>query len=149
MLLQKFEPFFDLYTFMDGTRIIRPKKLDRDGNVCGTRKRDMSAVVCLGLVLMWFRTRRSCARALAMIFRQTSTPMYKWLKFVRRVLMFYLLKDPDARISLPIVRDVKNYQDAIGAKYLEVKEVWAAADGLKLWVKKPGNYIIQNMFYNG
>ena len=25
MLLQKFEPFFDLYTFMDGTRIIRPK----------------------------------------------------------------------------------------------------------------------------
>ena len=63
--------------------------------------------------------------------------------------MFYLLKDPDARISLPTVRDIKNYQNAIEAKYIEVKEVWAAADGLKLWVKKPGNYRIENMFYNG
>ena len=60
--------------------------------------------------------------------------------------MFCLLNDPDARIPLPTAADVKRYQDAIGAKYPDVKEVWAAANGLKLWVQKSGNYNIQNIF---
>ena len=109
----------------------------------------MTAEGCLGLVLMWFRTRGSCARSLAMIFGQTSTPMYKWLKFARRVLLVCLINDPDARITLPTEADVKKYQEAIGAKYPEVAEVWAAADGLKLCVEASGNYCTQNMFFNG
>ena len=148
-LLIKFRPFFDLYTFEDGTGIIRRKKIDKDGNVIHGRKKDMTGEGCLGLVLMWFRTRGSCAKSLAMIFGQTSTPMYKWLKFARRILVACLINDPDARIILPTVAEVRKYQDAIGAKYPEVAEVWAAADGLKLCVEASGNYCTQNMFFNG
>ena len=50
-LLAKFQPYFDLYTFEDGTGIIRLKKVDKNGNVL-SMKRDMTAEGCLGLVLM-------------------------------------------------------------------------------------------------
>ena len=63
--------------------------------------------------------------------------------------MFCLLKDPDARISLPTAVNVKRYQDDIGPKYPDVKEVQAAADGLKLWVQKSYNYRIQICFITG
>ena len=147
-LLAKFEPYFDLYTFEDGTGIIRLKKVDKNGNVLGM-KRDMTAEGCLGLILMWYRTRGSCARSLAMHFGQTSTPMYKWLKFGRRILLVCLMDDPDARVTVPTLADVRRYQKAIGDKYPLVGDVWGAADGLKLGVESSGNYAIQNMYYNG
>ena len=37
-LLIKFRPFSDLYRFEDGTGIIRLKKLDKDGNILGSKK---------------------------------------------------------------------------------------------------------------
>ena len=122
--------------------------MDKNGNVLGM-KRDMTAEGCLGLILMWYRTRGSCARSLAMHFGQTSTPMYKWLKFGRRILLVCLMDDPDARVTVPTLADVRRYQKAIGDKYPLVGDVWGAADGLKLGVESSGNYAIQNMYYNG
>ena len=108
--------------------------MDKNGKVLGM-KRDLTAEGCLGLVLMWYRTRGSCARSLAIHFGQTSTPMYKWLKFARRILLVCLINVPDARIAVPTLEEVRKYQEAIGAKYPLLGEVWGAADGLKLCVE--------------
>ena len=122
--------------------------MNKNGKVLGM-KRDMTAEGCLGLVLMWYRTRGSCARSLAMHFGQISTPMYKWLKFEGRILLVYLINEPDTRITVPTLEEVRKYQEAIGAKYPLVGDVWGAVDGLKFCVKRSGNYATQNMFYNG
>ena len=51
-----------------------------------------------------------------MIFGQTSTPMYKWLKFGRNILLACLIRYLDARIDLPTNNEVRLYQEAIAAK---------------------------------
>ena len=80
-LLKLFHPCYYLYTWDRSFKKIRLKnKVDMHGVPMG-RPRDMSAIGCLGLVLMWYRTRGSCARSLSMIFGQTSSPLYTWLKF--------------------------------------------------------------------
>jgi hypothetical protein len=43
-------------------------KVSRNGKKSG-RKRELDAVGCLGLVLHWYRTRGSCARALSMAYK--------------------------------------------------------------------------------
>ena len=53
LLLNKFYPIFDKYTFDEETEIIRPKKLTMFGTTCG-RPRELNAIGGLGLVLMWF-----------------------------------------------------------------------------------------------
>ena len=105
----------------------------------------MTAVGCLGLVLTWYRTRGLCARSLALHFGQTSTPMYRWLNFARKVLLYCLIQDPDAKIAHPTLEQVRFFQSVIGRKYPHVASVWAAADGLKLDFQRT----IQNMFFNG
>lgn len=119
-----------------------------DGKLYG-RKRDLSAVGCLGLVLMWYHTRGSCARLLALIFGQSSTPMYTSLKFGRKVLLFTLLNGNDAKIAHTTNEEVRFYQNTIGDKYPNVSEVWAAADDLKYTFECPGLDSEQNKFYNG
>ena len=94
-LLALFKPYFDRLTFDDDGRV-RKLKLSRSGKPIG-RKRELDAVGCLGLVLYWYRTRGSVARAVAMAFGLKATPMYKWLKFGRRrVLLFAIQKVPCA-----------------------------------------------------
>ena len=78
------------------------------------RQHDMPAVGCLGRVLMWYYTRGSSARKFAMIFGQTSTPMYKYLKFSGKVLLFALIHDVDARIAHLTNEEVRFNQRAIG-----------------------------------
>lgn len=67
--IYKFKPCFNVYIFENKSGIIRLKILDNDGNDI-EKKRDILAAGCLGLILMfmWFRTRGSCARLLALIF---------------------------------------------------------------------------------
>ena len=75
-LLELFQQYYKFWTMETYSGIICKKVLDDDGEPMG-KERDLSAYGCLGLVLMWYRTRGSCARGLAMMFGQTSTPMYK------------------------------------------------------------------------
>ena len=128
--------------------IIRLKKVDIDGVPMG-RNRDMTACGCLGLILMWYRTRGSCSRGLAMMFGQTSTPMYQWLKFGRRVLLHVLSRDENSQIKLPDEHETRFFCTVIQNKYPNLNNVWAAADGLKLPIQAPTDFMKQNKFYNG
>ena len=149
-LLEVFQPVFHQYMFDQTTGSIRKCILTRDGVRKG-RKRQVDATCCLGLVLYWYRTRGSVARATAMAFGLTSTPMYKWLKFGRRILLFVLRNHPSAKIQTPSEQELEEYVSAIGAKYpvLGEEKVWGAADGLKLQLQRSSDWTVQNRYYNG
>ena len=147
LLLSKFRYTYDYHMLShDGT--IRKKRVENDGSPKG-RPRDLNAIGALGMVLMWFRTRGSCARSISMHFGQTSTPMYKWLKFARKCLLHALSRDVDSKVLIPTISQVKFFQEVIGAKYPLCSDVWAAADGLKLLIQKSTDERKQNMHYNG
>ena len=129
ILLMKFQPFYDYYTFDEKSGDIRKKKCFPDGTPRG-RKRDMTAVGCLGLVLMWFRTKGACTKSLALHFGQTSTPMYRWLKFGRRVLLKSLINENSTRLEVPSADKIKLFCEAIGDRYPVLPVVWDAWTGL-------------------
>ena len=74
--------------------------------------------------------------------------MYKWLKFGHKVLLHILCRGTDIVIRLPMSDHMIFYQSAIGSKYPNVAEVWAAADGLKLFIQAVGKGSKQNKYYN-
>ena len=146
---KKKHPYYHAYTFHKETGIIRRKKCHLNGTPMG-RKRDMSSVGCLGLVLMWYRTTGACTRTLSMNFGQTSTPMYRWLKFGRRILLRSLINDDSAKLELPTTEKIELFCEAINAKYPVLAGlVWAAMDGLKLNVQESGKVYEQNQYFNG
>lgn len=110
------------------------------------KPRQLDAIGGLGLVLTWYRTRGAITISLALIFGQTSTPLYKWLKFGRCVLLSILIKDPDAKISKPTSDEAKEYSAAINSKYNMLPNVWGALDGLKTDIEEAGDDGVQNNF---
>ena len=138
LLLGKFKHTYEFHMVCKRTGRIRRKKL-KDNGLPNGNPRDLHAIGALGMVLMWFRTKGSCTRHLAMIFGQTKTPMYKWLLFSKKVLLHVLSRDPDAKVQLPSISEVKFFQEVIGAKYPRCANVWAAADGLKLKIQGSGD----------
>ena len=148
MLLTKFKKTYDNHMISLSTGRICKKQIDNDGLPRG-KPRGLNAVGALGLVLMWYRTRGSCARALSLLFGQTSTPMYKWLKFSRKVLLHVLSRDLNAKVIPPTVDKIRFYQNIIGSKYPLCSDVYAAADGIKLLIQQSGDEQKQNRFYNG
>ncbi len=109
----------------------------------------MDGKCCLGRVLYWFRTRGSVARATAMAFGLTSTPMYKWLKFGRHILLFVLQNHPLASIRPTSEEELQKYVDMIAQKYPILHNVWGACDGLKVPLQGSAYWAIQNRYYNG
>ena len=112
ILLRVFRPMYRYYTFDMETGLIRKKVCDIRNKPLG-RSRDLPATGCLGLVLMWYRTRGSCARSLAMMFGQTALPMYMWLKFGRRVLLHVLSRYSVAKVQLPDEVEIRTYQSSV------------------------------------
>ena len=147
-LLLLFAPKYYFYTYDDELGIIRPKVLHDSGKPKG-KPRDMTACGCLGLVLTWYRTKGSCARTLALMFGQTSTPLYRWLKFGRKVLLHVLSRAPEAQVMLPTREQVAEFKEAVSEKYPFCPNVWGAADGLKLLIEPPLSYEKQLRYYNG
>ena len=129
-LLKIFKDKWENYTFDENTMIIRKKRVNFLTGLRG-RPIDLDAVGGLGLVLTWFCTKGPCNQTLVMIFGQTSTPLYKWLKFARCVLLLVVTEDEDAQICSPTAEEVASFQAAIGAKYPYCADVWGAFDGLK------------------
>ena len=146
-LLELFSSYYTYWTWDEKTRQIRRKKLDLTGYSCG-RPRNMSAVGCLGLVLMWYRTQGSCARILSMLFGQTSTCLYKWLKFGRRILLHVLCRYAAAKVCLPTAEEVSEFKSAVVDKYPHCPDCIGAANGLKLLVESPTNWGVQEKFFN-
>ena len=50
---------------------------------------------------------------------------------------------------MPTAQEIRHYKEAISARYSLLHDVYAMADGLKLYLQESGNGVIQNMFYNG
>ena len=146
-LLNLFAPVYYYWTFDDDPTIIRRKVLTANGVPKG-KPRDMTACGCLGLVLVWFRTKGSCARALSLVFGQTSSPLYKWLKFGRRVLLHVLSRVPEAQVKVPTSEEVASFKEAVVSKYVHCPNVWGACDGLKLLIEPPQSYSKQRRYYN-
>ena len=149
-LLQLFEPVYDAHTIDRETGHIKKRRLSPEGLPRGNA-RHLDATGGLGLVLMWYRTRGSCARSLALHFGLTSSPMYRWIKFGRRVLLYAIQHVPTAKVYPPTSVEIEGYIAALGVKYPIIGEerVWGAADGLKLKLQQSSNYAIQNHNYNG
>ena len=89
-LLHKFHSKYDSHTFDSVTGLIRPKKQCLFGPK--GRPRELNAIGGLGLVLMWFRTRGSCARSLSYYSSDLTDDEYeqelerrrKWTKKLKR-----------------------------------------------------------------
>lgn len=63
--------------------------------------------------------------------------------------MRVLSSDSLSKVKLPGSDEIKCHQDAIADKYPLLGDVYAVADGLKLYLEQSGDTVIQNMFYNG
>ena len=138
-LLSEFEPIFNAYTPFGSTII---KKSTRG------RKRRITAVDCLGLVLVWTRTRGS-VMSLQLHFGLSMTNLTMYLRFGRRIVT-EVLKDNDyARIAIPSPETIERYQQLINAKYPALEHVWTAMDGLKTPIQQSGSTHTQKYFYNG
>eukprot|EP00536_Pseudo-nitzschia_multiseries_P001618 jgi/Psemu1/3738/gm1.3738_g len=117
----------DHKVFRDLLHLFQPLTLTKN-EVPKGRKQEANAACCLGLVLFWFCTRGSVARISSMGFGLTSTAM----------------------ITLPNKVETEEYISAIGAKYpaLHEKQVWSAANGLKLLIQHSDNWLIQSQYYS-
>ena len=98
------------------------------------KSHNLNTVGAIGLVLMWYRTRGTCSRSLAMLFGQTSTIMYNWLKFLSFFLNV-LSRDSDSKVSLPTVDDVIFYQSTIGEKFPLCHKVCGVIKGLNILIQ--------------
>eukprot|EP00536_Pseudo-nitzschia_multiseries_P018894 jgi/Psemu1/57838/gm1.57838_g len=96
----------------------------------------------------------SAARAVALAFGLTASPMYRWLKFGHKLLLSALQDNPAATVCLPNEEETQQYFNDIAAKYpaLGPHRVWGACNGLKLHLQQSGNCVTwtkQNQYYNG
>ena len=89
-LVALFEPVFNCHGYDEATGLVKKLKLSPKTGLPWGRPREVSATGVLGLVLFWYRTRGCVQRAIQLAFGLTATPMYKWLLFGRRVLLFVL-----------------------------------------------------------
>eukprot|EP00536_Pseudo-nitzschia_multiseries_P006357 jgi/Psemu1/65555/estExt_Genemark1.C_1340006 len=135
-LLDLFKPFYNQYTIDKNTGSIRKFKQVKHVFV---QRREFDA------------TGGSAARAVAIAFGLTASPMYRWLKFGHKLLLCALQDHPAAKVCLPNKEETQQYVDAIAAKYraLGSHRVWAACDGLKLHIQQSGDWTKQNPYYNG
>ena len=115
-LLILYEPFFKKYMWDKKKKKVRLMKLDKFGRPYRRKPRDMDAAGSLGLILTWYRTRGACTRNLSFTFGLTSSQMFNWILFGRRVLLSILQKHPLAKISLPTTKEINQYTNAVHAK---------------------------------
>ena len=113
------------------------------------KPRSLNAIGALGLVLMWYRTRGSCARGLAMLFGQTSTPMYKWLKFSCKVLLQVLSRDINSKVALPTHEKNVSTNQLLGLSIHCVRMSGLLLMGLNFFWKKSTSKQKQNYYFNG
>ena len=138
-LLRLFEPVFNATTPFG--EIV--EKTNKRG-----RKRTITAVDCLGLVLTWTRTRGS-TMSLQMCFGLSMTNMAMYLRFGRRIVTDVLSNDYFAKITIPSNDQIQKYKDAVAEKYPLLDSVWASMDGIKTPIQQSGSTKVQGYFYNG
>lgn len=138
-LVNKFAWYFDNYTPFNG-RVTR--RVNRG------RHRRINAIDCLGLALVWTRTRGSLL-ALQMIFGLSMTNLCEYLRFGRRIVVQVLKDDVNAMVTIPSAEKIEEYKVAITQQYPILENVWATMDGLKLRIQQASSTQQQALFYNG
>jgi hypothetical protein len=147
-LLELFSPWYLSHTpwtgSQDGTtyKTLAP----RDGRT--GRKRIITAVTCLALVLSWYRF-RGAEFQLQGWFGFTGTHANVWLRFGRRGLVIVLKKHPMSRVKMPTADKIAELKDACVEKYPLLTNVYCVADGLKLYFEQCEDLDEQCMYYNG
>jgi hypothetical protein len=117
----------------------------------GTRggwPRSLDAVVCLGLVLGYTRTKGS-RFSLQMVFGATHSVLALFLRYSIKVLYKALKEEPSARVEIPSEEEIKEYQEVISSNLPVLDGTWCVVDGLKIKIQKSGDEEIQNAYYNG
>ncbi len=75
------------------------------------------------------------------------SPVSKYLQFARRIVAKILKANPLARIKLPSVDQLEEYRGMIAAHHQALDMVWGTMDGLKCWIEKAPDEIVQSRFY--
>ena len=135
-LVIKFAWYFDNYTPFNG-RVTKKVNLGR--------RRKIDAIDCLGLVLVWTRT-RGALHALQMTFGLSMTNLCEYLRFGRRIVVQVLKDDVNAMVVVPIAEKIEEYNAAIKQQYPVLENVWAKMDGLKLPINKRALQSIRHYF---
>jgi len=61
-----------------------------------------------------------------------------YLRIGRRVIVEALKSDSLAKIAISSNEDIVSYQEAVGAIYPLISDVWSTMDGLKLYLQQSG-----------
>jgi hypothetical protein len=141
-LLQVFAPYFNnLSPYSRDGKIVRVR--GEKG-----RKRMISPVICVGLVLAWTRSRGNVL-SLQLDFGLSHSCLCLWLRFGMRIVVHVLRNHPLARVKMPSGEEVAAYQQATAAKYPSLADVWGTLDGLNLKIQSTKDDKVQSIFYNG
>ena len=141
-LKQRFEPEYSRYSLVpiEGKYV---KVKDKSG-----RRRLINGEDCLGLVLVWSRTRGSLA-FLQVIFGLSRTSVEVYLRFGKRLLIKLLSRDVNSKIGTPNRCRVESYMEAVREMHPALEGVGLSMDGLRLSSEAPGSFVAQNNYYNG
>lgn len=145
-LLAIFEPVFDRYTPFGNSSGSFHFWLARTEN--RGRRRSMDAASCLGLCLMWTRT-RGAQWHLGIVFGLTGSTTNVWIRFGIRLLVAILQNHRNAKMRYPTDREMEEYKAAVVLRHPALTNVYCFVDGLKLRLQQAGDVIIQNYYYNG
>ena len=141
-ILEEFGPMYSGYTPFDVCgRIVEFVY------TCG-RKRIFQPEDCLGLVLMWTRT-RGTLNVLQLVFGLTYSNLCVYLRFGIRIFVETFQNNPLARVSIPSREEIDSFQAAFAERHPLLNDCWATMDGLKLYLQSAGHADIQEQFYNG
>ena len=141
-ILEKFGPMFSGHTPFDESGMIVEFEYTRG------RKREVQPEDCLGLVLVWTRTRGSL-NVLQLVFGLTYSNLSVYLRFGIRLMVETFRKDPLARVAIPSREDIETFKVAFAKRHPLLNDCWATMDGIKLYLQLSGNSDIQERFYNG
>ncbi len=145
-LLEIFEPLFDTHTpFRDGSGSYQFRSLTNENR---GRPRCLDAAQCLGMCLMWTRT-RGAQWHIGLVFGTTGSTTNIWIRFGIQLLVGILQHHDDAKMRYPTADEVAACKAAVLSRHSALTDVYCFVDGLKLYLEQAGNVVIQNYFYNG
>jgi hypothetical protein len=140
--LKKFSPMFSGHTPFDAPGMIVEFEYIR------RQKRVVQPADCLGLVLVWMRT-RGALNVLQLVFGLTYSNLSVCLRFGIWLIVETFCNDPFARVAIPLREELKIFKVAFSVRHPLLNDCWATMDGLKLYLQASGNLDIQERFYNG
>ncbi len=80
------------------------------------RKREVQPEDCLGLVLLWMRT-RGLLNVLQLVFRLTYFNLSVYLRFGMHLIVKTFRHNPLARMSIPLVEEIETFKAAFAEQH--------------------------------